>query len=301
MTIQRLVPAQWDAIAELIHVSLKTWYQTRLNMDRFGDDWTAFRLFTDIYETLDPNCCVVAVDDDGKLLGSAFFHPRETHIGVGVVTTHPAAGGRGIARAVLEEIIRIADGKPLRLVSSAMNLESFSLYTKLGFVPHTTFQDVFMHVPVAGLPGSSHRVRSATEVDISRIADFEFELQGIRREHDYRFFYANADENWRLAVLEDDAGNLTGFLAACTHPHSRILGPGVFANEAIGAELIHWMLDHHFRDTDVLWLLPVNRPVLVRQAYGWGARNIETHLASVLGDCPPMRGISLPTFMPESG
>jgi hypothetical protein len=39
----------------------------------------------------------------------------------------------------------------------------------------------------------------------------------------------------------------------------------------------------------------------VQQCYAWGARNVEMHLASVLGHAPPMRGVTFPTFMPETG
>jgi hypothetical protein len=39
----------------------------------------------------------------------------------------------------------------------------------------------------------------------------------------------------------------------------------------------------------------------VRQAYVWGARNRETHLFSILGYAPPIRGITISTFLPASG
>ena len=49
-----------------------------------------------------------------------------------------------MARAMLEDVFQVADaaGLPVRLVSSLMNLDSFSLYTKMGFVPGTVFQDL---------------------------------------------------------------------------------------------------------------------------------------------------------------
>jgi GNAT superfamily N-acetyltransferase len=94
---------------KLLHASLDVWHRTRLNVDRFGAEWEPFRLTVQVYEELDPGCCVVAMDDSGALIGSAFFHPRETHVGVGVVTVHPAAFGRGVGRALMEEIIRAAD------------------------------------------------------------------------------------------------------------------------------------------------------------------------------------------------
>jgi GNAT superfamily N-acetyltransferase len=299
--LERLQPHQRDELAKLIHTSLDVWHRTRLNTDRFGTDWKPFRVMGEVYEALDPGCCLAATDEAGALIGSAFFHPRETHVGVGVVSVHPTAFGRGVGRAMMEEIIRIAGGKPLRLVSSAMNLDSFSLYTRLGFVPQVTLQAVTLNVPAGGLRGASSRLRAATLKDVPAIADFEFRLNGIRKEKDYRFFAENKSGGWRLAVIEKADGGLAGFLAASAHPSDQLLGQGVAEDEATMQELVHGMLDQHFRGKSVVWMLPVGCSGLVRQAYAWGARNRETHLFSVLGDAPPMRGITLPTFLPESG
>jgi GNAT superfamily N-acetyltransferase len=300
MTLAHLQPHQWDEVAQLVHTALDSWYRKHLNIDRFGTDWEPFRVFTEIYESLDPGRCLIAMDEQGKLIGSIFYHPRETHIGIGVVTTHPAASQRGIAKAMLQEIIAQAAGKPLRLVSSAMNLDSFSLYTKLGFVPHATFQDLSLTIPESGLPGAPTNVRPATPADAVAMADLELRLNGIRRQHDYDFFLTNPGHHWRTLIVERD-GVLIGFLNACTHPASRILGPGVSEEATTMCQLVHAMLDLHFRGQAVIWLAPVNCPLLVQQAYGWGARNIELHLASTRGQSPPLNGITIPTFMPESG
>ena len=301
MKLQRLQPHQHDELAKLIHASLDGWHRTRLNVDRFGTAWEPFRPMVEIYEALDPGCCIVATDESGALIGSAFFHPRETHFGVGVVTVHPTAFGRGVGRAMMEEIIRIADSKPLRLVSSAMNLDSFSLYTRLGFVPQVTLQAVTLAVPASGLPGAGTRMRAATIGDVCAIADLEMRLNGIRKEKDYRFFVENQSGGWRLSVIEKPDGTLAGFLAASAHPGECLLGQGVAEDEATMRELIHGTLDLHFQGEKVVWLIPVPCSGLVRQAYSWGARNRETHLFSVLGEAPTMRGITLPTFLPESG
>jgi predicted N-acetyltransferase YhbS len=301
MHLQRLQSHQHDELAKLLHASLDVWHRTRLNTDRFGTDWEPFRLTVDVYEALDPGCSVVAMDESGTLIGSAFFHPRETHVGVGVVTVHPDAFGRGVGRALMEEIIRIANGMPLRLVSSAMNLDSFSLYTRLGFVPQMILQSMTLNVPADGFPSVSTRMRAATMEDVSAIADFEFRLNGIRKEKDYRFFIENPSSGWRLAVIEKPSGELTGFLAASAQPTDILLGQGVAEDESTMLELMLGMMNQHFRGQTVTFILPSMRSSLVRQAYAWGARNRETNLLSVLGQAPPMHGITLPTFLPESG
>ena len=308
MILRTLTPADWPELATLIHASLSTWYRTRLNSDKFGPDPAPFSVFPELYEALDPGCCLVSQDaPDGPLTGSVFYHPRETHWAVGIVNTHPAAAGRGVARTLMEEVLRRADaaGKPVRLVSSAMNLDSFSLYTRLGFVPQMTFQDLKLTVPADGLPAVAEdavvRIRRAAPADVPAIADLECRLNGIRRAHDYAHFTADPAGPWHLWLAERPDGSPAGFLAAVRHPSVRMLGPGVCEDEATAAALVRHALDEAFRGEAVVWLVPVQCAALVRRCYAWGARNVELHLASVRGEAPPMRGVTLPTFMPESG
>lgn len=305
MRIRQLLPSDWDVLAELIHRSLSDWYRKNLNVERFSSDFLPLRAIPELYEALDPGCCVVAEDEtSGRLMGSVFYHPRETHWGIGIVNCHPDFGARGIARNLMEHVLGLAsaEGKPVRLVSSAMNLDSFSLYTRLGFVPCMTFQDLRLTVPAAGLPPHSSQlnIRAAKLSDTPALADLELRLIGIRREKDYQHFVINAGNCWHLLVAERD-GVPVGFLAAVDHPHTRMIGPGVAEDETIAIALLRDMLDRHFRGRSILWLAPVHCAELVRQSYAWGARNVEIHLASVLGFAPPMKGVTFPTFMPESG
>jgi hypothetical protein len=50
-----------------------------------------------------------------------------------------------------------------------------------------------------------------------------------------------------------------------------------------------------------VFLVPAERSHLVAQLYGWGARNCELHLCQVRGEFQSFRGISMPTFLPETG
>jgi GNAT superfamily N-acetyltransferase len=301
MKLLRLQTHQYEDLARLLHSSLDVWHRTRLNTDRFGSDWHPFRPLVEIYEELDPGCCVVALDDAGLLLGAAFFHPRETHVGVGIVSVSPSAFGQGVARAMMEEIIRAADGMPLRLVSNAMNIDSFSLYTRLGFVPQMLLQSMTMQVPEEGFPGMGSRVRPATAADVVAIADLEFRLNGIRKEKDYRYFIENQAGCWRLVVIEKSDGNLAGFLAASVLPAEIMLGQGVAEDEETMRELMIGLMDQSFRGNSVAFIIPSKATLLVLQAYAWGARNREINVLSVLGTAPPVMGVTLATFLPESG
>ena len=97
------------AVAELIHVSTNAWYQDNLNRSIFQrDDASGCLVFPEVYEALDPGCCLVAEEEGGRLMGSCFYHPRETHVSLGIMNAHPDFAGRGVAGALLAEIIRRA-------------------------------------------------------------------------------------------------------------------------------------------------------------------------------------------------
>jgi hypothetical protein len=223
------------------------------------------------------------------------------------MNVHPDFCGRGVASRLLRFITELADraGKPTRLVSSAMNLDSFSLYSRAGFVPRVTFAD--MQVPVAQAariapPELAGRgIRSATGADVRAMADLERELSHIRREKDYAFFVENRQGVWRTSVAENAAGGIDGFLVSVAHPGSNMLGPGVMRDEAVAAGLIADHLRHHAgAGRAPVSLIPLDRPGLVRQMYAWGARNLEIHFAQVRGAYAPPTGVSMPTFMPET-
>jgi GNAT superfamily N-acetyltransferase len=299
-----------EPVARLLHAALVNWYETRLGQGaRFGDSHQPFLLFPEVYEALDPGECVVATDPDcGGIVGVCFSHQRETHIAVGIVATSPVVAGRGVARRMMELVLEKsrALGKPVRLVSSLLNLDSFSLYTRMGFVPGTVFQDLLITVPSEGMgtlaappPGAS-AVREAGPEDVARIADFELEWQGIRREKDFSFFLRNEAGAWRLLVSEDSQGAVSGFLGMSIHPSFTMIGPGLAAGEADAVALLWSALDG-LRGKTLVFLAPAAAAGLVRECYRWGARNVELHVAQNTSPAPVRGGVVFPTFMPETG
>ena len=306
LTIRAMQRDEWDEVATLVRTSTNRWYASHTGSEIFTGPPEATLLFCEVYEALDPGCCVVAEDGDtGRLAGSCFYRQRETHVSLGIMNAHPDFFGRGVARRMLKHITDYADERnlPIRLVSSAINLDSFSLYSRAGFVPRITFQDMIVEVPPDGLglaPPGLDRVRPATGDDVPAIVALEAELVGIRREKDYRFFIDNDMGIWHTLVLEGDDGRLDGFLGSVAHPGSNLFGPGVMRDEAAAAALIAAQLDHHRGRTPV-FLVPCQCAGLVQTLYGWGVRNCELHFAQVRGDFHPPTGLIMPTFMPETG
>jgi len=306
LTIRPMQRDEWDEVAELVRVSTNHWYESHTGGAIFTGPPDAMLLFCQVYEALDPGFCVVAEDGrTGRLAGSCFYRQRETHVSLGIMNAHPDFFGQGVAKRLLKHITDYADERrlPIRLVSSAINLDSFSLYSRAGFVPRTPFQDMIFEVPSEGLGISvdgADRVRPATADDVEAIVALEDELVGIRREKDYRFFIDNAMGIWHTLVLEGDDGRLAGFLGSVAHPGSNLFGPGVMRDEATAAALIAAQLDHH-RGRSPVFLVPCQASHLVQTLYRWGVRNCELHFAQVRGAFRTPTGLIMPTFMPETG
>jgi GNAT superfamily N-acetyltransferase len=303
--LRAMRPDEFDAVADLIFASTNAWYQKNRGFEVFGAGAKSCRLFPEVYEGLDPGCCVVAEDSgSGRLMGSCFYHPRSAHVSLGIMNVHPEFFGRGVASRLLGFITDFADraGLPVRLVSSAMNLDSFSLYSRAGFVPRGVYADMQIAVPEAGWAYDARGadgVRPANDSDIAGIVRLERRVAGIEREKDYRFFIENHDGIWNPLVLADGGGAVRGFLCSIWHPASNMLGPGVMESDEAAVALICAQLRHHAGRAPV-FLIPLDRPGLVKQMYAWGARNLELHFGQVRGLFQAVSGVVMPTFMPET-
>ena len=296
----------WNEVARLIHSSLNIWYEKNRGFRLVSGGWETMLVFPRVYEALDPGCCVLVEETSSKrIAGICFFHPRSTHVALGIMNTHPDFFGNGVASRMLKYIIDDAARRklPVRLVSGATNVDSFSLYNKVGFVPTRFFQDMTVKVPqegfdVAAPPGWTFR--DATADDIPKMVALEKELSHIEREKDYRFFLRNDGGIWHTSVLTGSNGDLGGFLVSVNDPGSNMLGPGVARDETLAAALVRGELNFH-RGCSPIWLVPSCSRSLVEAMYALGAKNCELHITQVLGDYTPETGIVFPTFMPETG
>lgn len=88
-----------------------------------------------------PDCCLVAVDDSGQVLGSAKFGPnrpgRGAHVGTASFMVDPAARRKGIGRALAEGVLGALRRNGMRAVQFnavvETNTAAVRLWQDLGF------------------------------------------------------------------------------------------------------------------------------------------------------------------------
>ena len=303
-TIGRLQPEQFDEAAELIHSSTNAWYLKNTGRVAFSCEPTACRLFPDTYDALDSGQCICVTDDTtGKLIGTCYLHPRETHIGVGIVNTAPDVAAAGVASLMIREACRIADaqGLPLRLVSSASNMDSYSLYHRQGFVARQVFQDMLLPVPQDASPLTygidTSTVRSATPADVDAIATLEKQLTGSYRPRDWEHFIITNHFHVLVDVAPD--GSIIGALNVTNHAANCTLGPAHSQSEASICRLLAAALPLVAGRTALVLVSPASTEVTAL-LYAWKARNADIHLLQVRGAYTAPTGVQLMTFLPES-
>ncbi len=291
----------------LIMASLNEWYRKNRGFESCVPSLEAAGIYTRVYDALDPDCCVVAEDAaTGRLAGSCFFHPRPTHVSLGIMTVSPDYFGQKVSSKLLAYIVEVARrrNQTVRLVSSAMNLDSFSLYNRAGFIPRCMYHDMQIPVPASGIAESAPfgaSIREATTSDVESIAALERELYGVERAKDYRFFIENRDGIWGVSVLVNDTtGSVEGVMCSVNDPGCRMVGPGAARTEPQAVALIKHELNRHKGEWSPIVLVPTDAPVLGLEMYALGGRNTETHVAQTLGAAPERQGIVIPTFMPET-
>lgn len=301
-TIRSMQPDEAPEVARLIFESTNAWYEQNGGGPIFQGSADDCLVFTETYEDLDPGCCLVAVEESGAIAASCFYHPRESHVSLGIMNSRPDC--RGGAKALLSEIISRAERLelPLRLVSSAFNLDSFSLYTRQGMIPYAVYQDMLLPVPETGIafePVQDISVRSATHDDVGGILALEESIWDTLRAKDWRYFLDNERGYWHVSIAEGPAGEIEGAIASVFHPGSNMLGPGLAKNARIAAALIVAELNHH-KGRSPVFLVPSDNRELVGLMYQLGARNCELHLGQCQGKPPRIDGVVMPTFLPET-
>lgn len=308
MQLRPLTSDDRSAYAHMLHRSFNTWYGARgWPSEYFGCTPEQAGIFLDIYQDLSPGCSIAAFDPKhGAMMGACFYHPRAHHVSLGIMSVNPDFFRQGVGRQLVNHIVEFTEARQcaaLRLVGSAINMDSFSLYNRSGFVPRTCYHDMVVQVPAQGLRVHfplRDQVRDATLDDVPAMAALEMEISGISRMGDYRYVIENPRGVMHALVLENAAGGIDGFMISIKHPALAMLGPCVARGEQATLALL-LQATERFHGATPLFVIPMDKRELVETLYTWGARNVETHLLQVRGEFQPFKGVNLPSFLPETG
>ena len=250
---------------------------------------------------------VAESNNTSQIGGVSFYTVRPTHVSVAMMTVHPNYFQLGVGKALLRYITDVADRehKPVRLVSSALNLDSFSLYNRAGFRPRYVYQDMLLQVPEKGVPvpaSEQNHIRLARSADVSAMAELEYEINGMQRADDFAYLIDSkrSRDRWSISICEDAKGGINGFIVSCEHPDIHMFGPAVARNQDQLLSLIFTELERH-RGHYVLQLVPADCGDIVEMLYSVGGRNVELHFYQVRGDYIPFKGCYTPTYMFETG
>jgi predicted N-acetyltransferase YhbS len=132
-----------------------------------------------------PSIWGVVAESDGRIVGSNFVDERGTIRGLGPITVHPRAQGRGVGRRLMQAALERSRGAAgIRLVQDSFNVGSLSLYASLGFEvkePAVVISGRPVSDPVAGI-----EVRPLEAADLQGCKELCLKVHGFERTNELR-------------------------------------------------------------------------------------------------------------------
>ena len=148
------------------------------------------------------------LEEDGKPAACNFGDERDDVIGVGPVAVAVDRQGRGHGRCVMEALLDHGEEggfTSVRLLQSAYNIQSFSLYHKLGFEVRDLAAVLRGRPPQDATPTDS--VREYAPADLDACDAIHRDVLGIGRRSDIAFM-----ANFAPPVVVEREGRVEGYL-----------------------------------------------------------------------------------------
>jgi len=153
----------------------------------------------------------VMAEEDNRIVGVAWVHPRGAVATIGPLAVDPAAQGRGIGRRLLERAVEVAGkGEPqVRLVQESFNAVSLGLYLRAGFCVVAPILELELGAGTALVPPrppTGAAVRPAAPADAARLVARDARAFGAPRPQSIDLYLRRG----RVLVAED-RGALAGY------------------------------------------------------------------------------------------
>jgi GNAT superfamily N-acetyltransferase len=289
-----MLPDDIDVVAPVIVRAFNT-VNARYGYPSEFPEPSASALMSRYYVTQDPEGCLVA-EWDGSICGSVFARRRGHHVSVGPVAVDPGSQGTGVGRRMMEAVFDLhPDAASFRLTQAAFNKESFSLYSKTGFVaaePSLRLERPAAPVtPEEDEPG----VRLATADDAPLVADLDRRLMNTERERDLSTLFAMG----KVYVCDDDTG-IQGYLATMATPGPVFFGPAVVRSEAQLGALVRAALRAAGGSRTCGLHLPARFAPTIDECYRLGFRLFSLETFMVRGEWRTPDAFFLQPIFPET-
>jgi GNAT superfamily N-acetyltransferase len=251
-------------------------------------------LMSRYYLSQDPEGCLVA-EQDGNFCGSVFSRLRGDRVSIGPVSVDPACQAVGVGRRMMQALFDLyPDAASFRLTQSAFNKESFSLYSKTGFV--AAEQLLHLERPPAPVTpeGDEPRVRVVTAENAPLVVDLDRRLTGAEREREMATLFGMG----RVYAYGGDS-DIQGYVATMPTPGPTFIGPAVAPSEAhLGALIRAALRDIGPRTTGLH--LPARFAPTIDECFRLGFRLFSLETFMVRGEWRPPDTFYLHAMFPET-
>jgi GNAT superfamily N-acetyltransferase len=293
ISIRTMTAGDVDVVAPLMVLAFNTVNARYGYPSEFPEPHAAV-LLSRYYLGQDPDGCLVAMRD-GAVCGSIFARRRGDHVSVGPVSVDPACQGLGVGRRMMEAVFDLhPDAASFRLVQTAFNKESFSLYSRTGFVAVETMLRLD-RPPVAVTPEEDEpSVRPASAEELPAVADLDRRLLGVERERDLATFFGMGN-----VYVYDHDGATRGYLATLPTPGPVFLGPAVAHTERQLTALVRSAL-RAVGSLPVTLHLPTRFASAIDECYRLGFRLFALETFMVRGEWRTASAFYLRSMFPET-
>lgn len=237
----------------------------------------------------------LVAERNGRIVGSGFVHVRGDKAGIGPVTVDPEAQGSGAGRAIMYRLLEESRAcSSVRLTQDAFNNVSFSLYSKLGFVPRDVVLALAAQEPRPQAVANEGKVRLMTAADLDGVAVLDTRVTGLARRCDLDLLLGFGPH-----LVCERANRIVGYLCRLSIGDVSYLGPAAAEEPDDLKSLLYHAAQMPGRRAARIGL-HASQPELVQYAMesGYAVVNLSTYM--VRGDWQPPNGVCAIAHFPEA-